>query len=80
LDRRDDDHVILLNLHHIVGDAVSVVVRLDALARAALTGRAAAPDRARRQYAQWAAHERDALPATIVRELPYWLERLRDVP
>ncbi|CAJ3801229.1 polyketide synthase [Burkholderia pseudomallei] len=80
LELRDDDHVILLNLHHIVGDAVSVVVLLDALARAALTGRAAAPDRARPQYAQWAAHERDALPATIERELPYWLERLRDVP
>ncbi|MET5021403.1 hypothetical protein AAHH78_42270, partial [Burkholderia pseudomallei] len=73
LELRDADHVILLNLHHIVGDAVSVVVLLDARARAALTGRAAAPDRARPQNAQRAAHERDALPATIERELPYWL-------
>ncbi|WP_146034601.1 thioester reductase domain-containing protein, partial [Burkholderia thailandensis] len=80
LELRDDDHVILLNLHHIVGDAVSVVVLLDVLARAALTGRASAPNRAQPQYAQWAAAERDALPATVERELPYWLERLRDVP
>ncbi|MET5013323.1 hypothetical protein AAHH80_40625, partial [Burkholderia pseudomallei] len=59
---------------------VSVVVLLDALARAALTGREAAPDRARPHSAQWAAHERYALPATIERELPFWLERLRDGP
>ncbi|WP_431825743.1 thioester reductase domain-containing protein [Burkholderia sp. F1] len=80
LELRDDDHVILLNLHHIVGDAVSVVVLLDALARAALTGQACVPNGAQPQYAQWAARERDALPATVERELPYWLERLRDVP
>ncbi|AGK50095.1 thioester reductase domain protein [Burkholderia thailandensis MSMB121] len=80
LELRDDDHVILLNLHHIIGDAVSVVVLLDALARAALTGRASAPNRAQPQYAQWAARERDALPATVERELPYWLDSLRDVP
>ncbi|MET3551230.1 thioester reductase domain-containing protein [Burkholderia sp. 567] len=80
LELRDDDHVILLNLHHIVGDAVSVVVLLDALARAALTGQACVPNPAQPQYAQWAAREREALPATVERELPYWLERLRDVP
>ncbi|RXV64360.1 SDR family NAD(P)-dependent oxidoreductase [Burkholderia stabilis] len=80
LELRDDDHVILLNLHHIVGDAVSVVVLLDALARAALTGQAYVPSGARPQYAEWAAREREALPTTVERELPYWLERLRDVP
>ncbi|WP_439896702.1 thioester reductase domain-containing protein [Burkholderia ubonensis] len=80
LELRDDDHVILLNLHHIVGDAVSVVVLLDALARAALTGQACATNGAQPQYAEWAAREREALPATVERELPYWLERLRDLP
>ncbi|KWZ38906.1 polyketide synthase [Burkholderia savannae] len=80
LELRDDDHVILLNLHHIVGDAVSVVALLDALARAALTGRASAPCDAHPQYAEWAAREDEPLAALVERELPYWLERLRDVP
>ncbi|AOJ03978.1 polyketide synthase [Burkholderia mayonis] len=80
LELRDDDHVILLNLHHIVGDAVSVVVLLDALARAALTGRAPASRAERPQYAEWAAREHEQLPEVVERELPYWLDRLRDAP
>ncbi|WKB55884.1 thioester reductase domain-containing protein [Eleftheria terrae] len=76
----DEDHVLLLNLHHIVGDAGSVAQLLKALAEAGLSPTPVPVRRPARQYADWAADEQRELPAVLARELPYWRERLQDLP
>ncbi|KWO66295.1 thioester reductase domain-containing protein [Burkholderia ubonensis] len=80
LELGDEAHIVLMNLHHIVGDMVSLATLLRTLAQAAQSGVAPTLPRPRRQYADWAADEQAQLPARVARALPYWLDRLHHLP
>ncbi|MFD4574633.1 amino acid adenylation domain-containing protein [Streptomyces sp. NPDC058417] len=80
----DDDHVVLLALHHAVTDGWSKGVLLDELGRhyrARLTGTAAALPPLAVQYGDFAAWQRDrADNGLLERELTYWERTLADAP
>ena len=75
-----DDHVLLVNLHHIVGDGVSVSLmfdELDALYRAALAGVTARLPELTVQYADYAAWQKTELVKPgYAPQLAYWQRQL----
>jgi amino acid adenylation domain-containing protein/non-ribosomal peptide synthase protein (TIGR01720 family) len=80
----DDEHVILLTMHHIASDGWSIGVLIDEVTRvyaAIVDGRA--PDLAPLpvQYADYAQWQRERLQgAALERQLGYWREHLAGVP
>jgi amino acid adenylation domain-containing protein len=84
---RDDEHVLVLNLHHVAGDGWSIGVlfrELAALYGAARDGRSAdlpdLPDLPV-QYADFAAWQRAWLAGPVLdAQLAYWRERLAGAP
>jgi amino acid adenylation domain-containing protein len=80
----DEDHVLVLVLHHVVTDGWSMgVIReeLAALYRAFRAGLPSPLDEPRLQYADFAAWQRRWLDsAGVRRQMAYWKERLADLP
>ncbi|MEU5881419.1 amino acid adenylation domain-containing protein [Spirillospora sp. NPDC047279] len=76
----DDDHVLVLMLHHIAVDAPSYTVILGELAESYAAARERRPARTAplpAQYADYAVWERGRLSAPLVRRhLDYWRDRL----
>ncbi|MDM4719726.1 amino acid adenylation domain-containing protein [Micromonospora sp. WMMA1363] len=79
----EDDHLLLVAVHHIAADGWSMEVLTRELREfydAALTGRPAALADLPVQYADYAAWQRDWLTRDILeRQLGYWRERLADM-
>jgi amino acid adenylation domain-containing protein len=79
-----DDHVLVLVLHHITGDAWSldVLIReMSALYPALQAGRPSPLPELPLQYADFAVAQRGQLQgATLARELGFWRERLAGAP
>ncbi|HEU0077710.1 MAG TPA: amino acid adenylation domain-containing protein, partial [Longimicrobiaceae bacterium] len=80
----DDDHVLLFNLHHVVGDAwsIRVLVREVSTLYGALA-RGEAPDLPGLpvQYADFAVWQRAWLSGDVLEaQIGYWREQLRDAP
>ena len=80
----DDDHVLLLESHHVASDAWSrnILLReLSALYDAYRTGHKAGLPPVAVQYGDFAIWQRDALRGErLARLLAYWREQLRDAP
>jgi amino acid adenylation domain-containing protein len=80
----DDDHVLLLNMHHVVTDAWSLGVlfrELSALYEAFREGRASPLPALAVQYADYAVWEREQLRgAALEQHLAYWRARLAGAP
>ncbi|HEU4560998.1 MAG TPA: amino acid adenylation domain-containing protein, partial [Longimicrobium sp.] len=80
----EDDHVLLLSVHHIVGDGWSMGVlyqELSALYEAYREGRTSPLPELPVQYADYALWQREHLrDAVLERKLAYWRERLADAP
>ncbi|HEX9939644.1 MAG TPA: condensation domain-containing protein, partial [Longimicrobium sp.] len=80
----DDDHVLLLSMHHIVSDEWSMGVlsrELSALYEAYREGRESPLPELAVQYADYAAWQREQLEGEALdRQLGYWRERLADAP
>ncbi|MFF9573352.1 condensation domain-containing protein, partial [Streptomyces sp. NPDC014685] len=79
----DDDHFLLLSVHHIASDGWSsgILAReLRELYAAAVAGRAASLPEQSIQYADFAAWQREQLDGEFLeRQLAYWRERLAHV-
>ncbi|MCP4655431.1 MAG: amino acid adenylation domain-containing protein, partial [bacterium] len=80
----EDDHRLLLVIHHIAFDGWSAGIflhELGVLYRAAVDGRPSPLPALRVQYADFAVWQRHWLagPARVI-QLAYWRERLRDLP
>jgi amino acid adenylation domain-containing protein len=79
----ENEHVLLLVVHHIVWDDWSARIffgELNAIYRAIITGDVAAPLPAALQYADFALWEREWLcQATLERQLEYWRKRLSGI-
>nr|QEO74167.1 AMP-dependent synthetase and ligase [uncultured bacterium] len=79
-----DDHVLLLNMHHIASDGWSRTVLLDelgALYDAHASGRPAHLDEMVVQYADFASWQRRRLTGDVLEgHLDYWRERLAGLP
>ncbi|HEX2090929.1 MAG TPA: amino acid adenylation domain-containing protein [Longimicrobiaceae bacterium] len=79
-----DDHLLVVVMHHIVGDGWSagVLVReLGALYPALRAGERSPLAPLPTQYADWAIHQREWLRSeTVERQLGYWRARLTGVP
>ncbi len=87
LREREDEHLLLVTLHHIVGDgwSLGVLVReLGELYRARLEGREPTPGELPElavQYADYAVWQRQWLSgAALADQLAYWRERLAGAP
>ncbi|MGM1064983.1 amino acid adenylation domain-containing protein, partial [Saccharothrix sp. Mg75] len=80
----DDDHVLVLNLHHICSDAWSLSVLLGELGTAydaALAGRAPELPPLTLQYPDYAVWQRDRMGDDLVAEhLDYWARHLDGAP
>jgi amino acid adenylation domain-containing protein len=80
----EQDHVLLVTLHHIIGDgwSVGVVMReFMALYRAALKNVPSPLPPLTLQYADYAVWQRERVRGDVLeRELAWWRERLVDVP
>ncbi|MFF2548450.1 amino acid adenylation domain-containing protein, partial [Kitasatospora sp. NPDC058063] len=80
----DDDHLLVVTLHHIACDAwsVGIVTReLDRFYRAAVTGQDDQPAPLPLQYADYAAWQRGELSGpALERQLSYWREQLAGLP
>jgi amino acid adenylation domain-containing protein len=80
----DDDHALLLNLHHVVTDGWSLGVlyrELAALYGAFRDGRASPLPELPVQYAEYAAWERARMQGPVLeRHLAYWRARLAGAP
>ncbi|HVG43862.1 MAG TPA: condensation domain-containing protein, partial [Longimicrobium sp.] len=80
----EDDHVLLLSMHHIVSDEWSMGVlsrELSALYEAYREGRESPLPELAVQYADYAAWQREQLEGeALERQLGYWRERLADAP
>ncbi|MFJ6215458.1 amino acid adenylation domain-containing protein [Streptomyces sp. NPDC092296] len=81
----DDEHAILLTVHHIAFDGWSEEILIRELTErysAATAGRAAASDRELPvQYADYAVWQRDRLSGELLeRQLDYWREQLAGLP
>jgi len=79
-----DEHVLLVNLHHIVGDGWSIGVlvhELNALYASAVHGLPAALAPLPVQYADYAVWQRRCLSGTMLqRQLAYWRQQLAGLP
>ncbi|HEU4556752.1 MAG TPA: condensation domain-containing protein, partial [Longimicrobium sp.] len=79
-----EDHVLLLTVHHIVGDGWSLGVlyrELSALYEAYRQGGESPLPELRVQYADYAVWQREQLAGEALdRQLGYWRERLADAP
>jgi amino acid adenylation domain-containing protein len=80
----EEDHVLLLSMHHIVSDGWSMGVlfrELSALYAAYLAGRESPLSELPVQYADYAVWQREQLAGEVLdRQLAYWRERLADAP
>ncbi|HEX9938624.1 MAG TPA: amino acid adenylation domain-containing protein, partial [Longimicrobium sp.] len=80
----DEDHVLLLSMHHIVSDGWSLGVlrrELSALYAAYREGRESPLAGLAVQYADYAVWQREQLTGEALdRQLAYWKERLADAP
>ncbi|WP_433273624.1 amino acid adenylation domain-containing protein [Actinosynnema sp. CS-041913] len=80
----DDDHVLVLNLHHITSDAWSLSVLLTELGEgyaAALEGRAPVLPELGLQYPDYAVWQRDRMGDEVAAaHLDYWAEHLAGAP
>ncbi|MBN3758340.1 NAD-dependent epimerase/dehydratase family protein [Paraburkholderia sp. Tr-20389] len=74
----DEDHVVMLCMHHIVADFSTVALLVNELALAGL-GREV-PSAKAASYLDYAWWESQHLPAIVARELIYWEKTLADVP
>jgi hypothetical protein len=83
VEQADDDHTLLLTLHHIVCDgwSMSVLARdVSALYEAEVTGRAPALPELTIQYPDYCAWQRQHLAETrLPAQLDYWVRQLRGV-
>jgi amino acid adenylation domain-containing protein len=81
---REDDHVLLLTMHHIVSDAWSAGIlfqELSALYEAFSQGLPSPLPELVVQYADYAAHERSWLTGEVLeKKLAYWREKLGGAP
>ncbi len=81
---KEDDHVVLLSLHHIVGDVWSIRVLLRELAplyAAFLAGELSPLAEPPIQYADYAVWQREWLSAErLEKHLSFWRRRLADAP
>jgi amino acid adenylation domain-containing protein len=80
----DDDHVFVMNTHHIVSDRWSAVVlmgELAALYEAFVAGKPSPLPELTVQYADWAVWQRKFLTGEqLERELAYWKKQLEGAP
>jgi amino acid adenylation domain-containing protein len=80
----EQDHVLLLSMHHIVSDGWSMGVlfrELSALYEAYREGRESPLTELAVQYADYAVWQREQLAGEVLeRQLGYWRERLADAP
>ncbi|HYR08361.1 MAG TPA: amino acid adenylation domain-containing protein, partial [Longimicrobium sp.] len=80
----EEDHVLLLSMHHIVSDAWSMGVlfrELSALYAAYLAGRESPLSELPVQYADYAVWQREQLEGEVLdRQLSFWRERLSGAP
>ncbi|HEX8694953.1 MAG TPA: condensation domain-containing protein, partial [Longimicrobium sp.] len=80
----EEDHVLLVGMHHIVSDAWSLEVlsrELSALYEAYREGRESPLPELAVQYGDHAAWQREHLRGAVLeRQLSYWRERLADAP
>jgi aspartate racemase len=80
----DDDHAVVVTVHHIACDGWSIEIlkqELAAFYSAAVEGRAAHPPRLALDYAGFAARQRERLdPQRLDALRAYWDERLRGAP
>ncbi|HST58365.1 MAG TPA: amino acid adenylation domain-containing protein [Longimicrobium sp.] len=80
----DEDHVLLLSMHHVVSDGWSMGVlfrELSALYEAYLDGRESPLAELPVQYADYAVWQREQLEGEVLdRQLAYWRERLSGAP
>jgi amino acid adenylation domain-containing protein len=80
----EDEHLLLINLHHIIADGWSLNLLLEDLAAiydALVAGQAPALSPLPIQYADYALWQRDLLQGeTLQQELDYWTSRLADAP
>ncbi|NUS65121.1 MAG: non-ribosomal peptide synthetase, partial [Saccharothrix sp.] len=79
----DDDHVLVLTLHHIVADAWSLSVLLGELGRAyeaALDGRDPDLPALTLQYPDFAVWQRDRMADVVAGHLDYWTRHLAGAP
>ncbi len=79
-----DEHVLLLTMHHIVSDgwSIGVLVReVTALYEAFSSGKASPLRELPIQYGDYSVWQRDWLQGTVLEEQSdYWREQLRDIP
>ena len=80
----DDDHVLLLTMHHIISDAWSAGIflqELTALYEAFCAGKPSPLPELTLQYADYAAQEREWLQGDVLeKQLAFWRERLKGSP
>ncbi|MDX1695323.1 MAG: amino acid adenylation domain-containing protein, partial [Ketobacteraceae bacterium] len=80
----DQEHVLLLTMHHIISDGWSLGILIDEIAElyAALKeGREANVPELKVQYADYAKWQRDWMDGPVYEhQLSYWREHLQDVP
>jgi amino acid adenylation domain-containing protein len=80
----EEDHVLLLSMHHIVSDGWSMGVlfrELSALYEAYRDGRESPLSELAVQYADYAVWQHEQLAGEVLeRQLAYWRERLADAP
>lgn len=79
-----DEHALLLTMHHIIGDGVSVGIllrELTALYKGISSGEPFALPQQSIQYADYAAWQRDPRHQGVLdQQLAYWTSKLGDVP
>jgi len=80
----DDEHILMLTMHHIVGDGWSLGVLLDELSegyRATLAGQEPSLPALPVSYGDFAVWQREQLAAgDLSRQLEYWLDHLSGAP
>ena len=80
----EDDHVLLLTMHHIVSDGWSMGIfsrELSVLYRALVTGESSALPELPIQYADFAVWQREWLQGEVLeRQLSYWKKQLAGAP
>jgi amino acid adenylation domain-containing protein/FkbH-like protein len=80
----DDEHYLLINVHHIISDRWSISILVSELARlyeATAAGRDATSPEVPLQYADYAAWQRQWLSGAVLeKQLGYWKENLKNAP
>jgi len=81
---RQDEHLLLLTMHHICSDSWSIAVFLDELSvlyQALLAGKPSPLPALAVQYADWAHWQRELLAGDFLeKQLAYWRQQLADAP